>query len=64
MSAGDRGPVSTGRPPVEAGTVRVTFLAFGGSRRREAPAAKLTPELAPLVDAASAVVRRASAGSR
>jgi hypothetical protein len=63
MSAGARGPLSAGRPPVEAGTVRVTFLAFGGSRRCEAPAGRLTPELAPLVEAASAAVRRASAGS-
>jgi hypothetical protein len=66
LTPAERGPVAPARPAPAPGTVRVSFLTFGGIRRRDVPAAALAAgdPLAAVVSAGSEVARRASASTR
>jgi hypothetical protein len=66
MKVEDRGPIVETRPPWPPGSLRVSFLAFGGVRQRETRADALREDdpLAPFMKAASAIMQTVRQGAK
>jgi hypothetical protein len=66
VKVADRGPIIEERTPSRPGWLRVSFLAFGGIRQREAPADAVRDDdpLVPFVTAGAAIIQKAAEGAR